>query len=299
MTIQRITIFGGTGFLGRRVVECLLARGLDVRIATRHPRRIQTTKGSAGRPEPVRADVRNADSVARAIEGVQAIMNAVGLYVEHGDETFDAIHVNGARLVAEQAREHGVSRLVHVSGIGSDSTAASPYIRVRGEGEEAVRQVFDGATIFRPSVMCGPDDAFLTTLVGLVRRFPLLPLFGNGETRLQPAFVGDVAEAAAHALAEPQEPEAVYELGGPDVLTYREIIELVAHKTGRKRLLVPVPYAGWRMIVKAAGILPNPPLTEGQVALMKRDNVASPDLPGLRDLRVRPAPVETVLDRML
>lgn len=299
MTIQQVTVFGGTGFLGRRIVERLLARGLEVRIATRHPRRVRIAKESEGRLQPVRADVRDADSIAQAVEGVQAVMNAVGLYAEHGDMTFDAIHVDGARRVAELAREHGVARLVHVSGIGSDPDSASPYIRARGRGEEAVRSAFNRATIFRPSVLFGPDDAFLTTLVGLVRRFPVLPLFGRGEMRLQPAFVGDVAEASAKALAEPEEPKEVYELGGPDVLSYRELVELVARKVKRRRLLLPVPFAGWHMIAKVGGMLPNPPLTVDQVALMRRDNVAAPDLPGLRDLGVDPTSFESVLDQML
>jgi len=299
MTVQRVTVFGGTGFLGRRSVERLLARGLEVRIATRHPQRVQIAEESKGRLQPVRSDVRDTDSVAQAIEGARAVMNAVGLYVEHGDMTFDAIHVDGARRVAELAREHGVARLVHVSGIGSDPDSASPYIRARGRGEEAVRSAFNRATIFRPSVLFGPDDAFLTTLVGLARRFPVLPLFGRGEMRLQPAFVGDVAEASAKALAEPEEPKEVYELGGPDVLSYRELVELVARKVKRRRLLLPFPFAGWHMIAKVGGMLPNPPLTVDQVALMRRDNVAAPDLPGLRELGVDPTSVESVLDQML
>lgn len=301
MNVSRVAVFGGTGFLGRRIVGRLLERpGLEVRAVSRHPERVVAPEGARGRLEAVRADVLDAESIAAAVDGVQAVMNAVGLYVEKGDLTFRAIHRDGAGRVAELSRQHGVQRLVHVSGIGADSQSSSDYVRARGQGEEAVREAFEDATIFRPSVMFGPDDALLNTLVSLVRRLPAIPMFGSGRTRLQPAYGGDVAEAAAEALAGPERPRSLYELGGPEVFSYRDLLSLVMGVAGHRRLLVPVPFFLWDAIAAAGGILPGtPPLTEGQVALMKRDNVAATEAPGLGDLNVQPTDVGTVLEGMV
>ena len=281
-----VTVFGGTGFLGRRIVRSLLARGATVRVAARHPDRAAFPEAS-DRLQRVVADVTDEVSVRAAVEGAGAVANAVALYVERGDATFRAVHLDGARRVAEAAAREG-ARLLHVSGIGSDADAASPYVRARGRGENAVRAACNGATVFRPCVMIGAGDAFLTTLTGLVRRLPVFPLFGDGSTRLQPVFVGDVAEAAATALVGPDQRPGIHELGGPEVQTYRALVELVMRHCGRRRALLPVPFPVWDGLAAASSVLPAPPLTEGQVALMKRDNVADPDLPGLEALGVLP-----------
>ena len=212
-----ITIFGGTGFLGRRIVQALLARGAIVRVAARHPDRIAVSETS-DQLERVAADITDEASVRAAVGGAVAVANAVSLYVERGDATFDAVHLDGARRVAEAAAREG-ARLLHLSGIGSDADAASPYVSARGRGENAVRAACNGAIVFRPCVMIGAGDAFLTTLTGLVRRLPVFPLFGDGSTRLQPAFVGDVAEAAATALAGPDRVRAftARQAGGSDL----------------------------------------------------------------------------------
>ena len=290
-----VTVFGGTGFLGRRIVQALLARGAIVRVAARHPDRA-AFPDAADRLQRVAADVTDEGSVRAAVEGAGAVVNAVALYVERGDATFGAVHLDGARRVAEAAAREG-ARLLHVSGIGSDADAASPYVSARGRGENAVRAACNGATVFRPCVMIGAGDAFLTTLTGLVRRSPVLPLFGDGGTRLQPVFVGDVAKAAATALAGREPHPGLHELGGPDVLTYRALVELVMRHCGRRRALLPVPFPVWDALAAASSVLPAPPLTEGQVALMKRDNIADPDLPGLEALEVHPTPVNVVLRR--
>ena len=249
------------------------------------------------RLQRVTADVTEPASVQAAIRGAGAVANAVALYIERGEATFRAVHLDGARRVAEVAAAEGATRLLHMSGIGSDPSAASPYVRFRGLGEVAVREAFPGATVFRPTVMVGAGDAFLTTLGRLVRRVPVLPLFGAGGTRLQPAYVGDVAEAAASAFAGPDRRPGVHELGGPQVQTYRELVELVMRHYGRRRLLLPVPFPVWEGLAAVSRILPTPPLTEGQVALMKRDNIADPALPGLEALGVTPTPVAKVLRR--
>jgi NADH dehydrogenase len=290
-----VTVFGATGFLGRRIVARCLAHGLCVRVASRHPEALTPPRGAEHRVQALRADVRDAGSVAAASEGASGVVNAVGLYVEKGDATFHAVHVEGARCIARTARREGVGHLLHISGIGVDRQAASPYIRARAEGEAAVRDVFDSTTVFRPSVMFGPDDAFLNTLVSLVRRFPVLPLFGRGRTRLQPVSVENVGEAAAQVLSRPENAAPLYEIGGPEVYSYRELVELIMRRMERRRLLVPVPFLAWDALAAVAGLLPNPPLTEGQVSLLKRDNVAAPDRPGLTALGIVPARLQTVL----
>ena len=295
MPIKRITVFGGTGFLGRRIVACLLARGFVVRVAARRPDRVKNIKGSTGRLEPFRADVRDAASVSAATENAEAVVNAVSLYIERGEATFRAIHVDGAKRVAAAAREQS-ARLVHISGIGADPKSPSPYVRSRGEGELGVREEFGQATIFRPSVMFGPDDAFVTTLTSLLRVLPALPVFGKGRTRMQPVFVGDVADALANALERPDTEGGTYELGGPTIYTYRDLVDVVMRHAGRRRVLIPVPYFIWNVLATAVSILSEPPLTEGQVALMKHDNIASPDIPGLQDLDITPTCFSEVLE---
>jgi NADH dehydrogenase len=290
-----VTVLGGTGFLGRRAVERLAAAGWRVRVACRHPGGAEAGEGRV----PVETDIRDARSVAAALEGARCAVNAVSLYVERGDTTFDAIHVEAAGRVAAAAREAGVSRLVHLSGIGADPSARSAYIRARGEGEGAVRSAFPGATIFRPSVMTGPDDAFLTTLAGIVRRLPVIPLFGRGETRLQPVFVGDVAEAAARALTRAEDPPPLLELGGPEAVRYGDLLRRIAREEGRRRLFLPVPFALWEALAAAVSVLPEPPVTRAQIALMRLDNVADPAQPGLADLGVSPTPLARVLADVL
>ena len=190
-----VTVFGGTGFLGQRVVRRLLDRGHRVRIAARHPNRADRL--SSDHLECIRADVLDPASIGRAVRGAQAVVNAVSLYVEKDDLSFGAVHVHGAREVARAAAEAGVIRMIHVSGIGSDARSGDAYIQARGEGEAAAHEAFPAAVLVRPAVMFGPEDAFLRGIAGLVRRLPFYPLFGRGETRLQPVHVADVAEAVA------------------------------------------------------------------------------------------------------
>ena len=279
MLDRPVVIFGGTGFLGRAVVRTLLSEDLPVRLAARSPGRV---------PEPVeacRADVRDEAGVERAVEGARAVINAVGLYTERAGATFENVHVDGAARVARAARAAGVEHLVHVSGIGARPGAASRYVAARGRGEEAVRAGCPGAVILRPSVLCGPDDAFLRTLEK-VTRLPAIPLFGDGSMRLQPVHVDDVAAASvAAATAEAALPPTL-ELGGADVLTYRAILERVMAHLGRRRPLVPVPFAAWYAIAGLGALLPAPPVTRDQLALLSMDNVAGP--PGFEALQLEP-----------
>lgn len=293
--MEHVTVFGGTGFLGRRIVAQLVTAGARVRVAARHPQGDMVPDGSAGRVEPVVADIREPDSVAAATAGARAVVNAVSLYVEHGDTTFEAIHVDAARRLAEAAQRGGAACFIQLSGIGADPESA--YIRSRGRGEAAVRAACDRSVILRPSVMFGSDDAFLNTLLPLLRRLPVVPLFGQGDTKLQPVCVDDVAAAAVETLRNPEHAQPVYELGGPEIFTYRQLIEALAQRLERRPLLLPLPFALWRLLALPAAALPTPPITESQIALMRRDNVAADDLPGLAALNIAPTGLGTVLAR--
>jgi uncharacterized protein YbjT (DUF2867 family) len=293
-----VTVFGGTGFLGRRVVRHLRDADFTVRIASRHPERSPSLfPGSASNIESVHADINDDGSISAAIRNAVAVVNAVSLYVEHGRNTFHSVHVEAAQRLAKLARQSGVERIAHLSGIGSDPQSTSPYIRSRGEGEEAVRQAFPGVTMIRPAVMFGPGDAFVTPLLKMLRVLPIFPMFGRGQTRLQPAYVEDVAEAIARALRSPNAASA-YELAGPRVYTYEDLLRTIAAGAGKTPLLLPFPFALWRTAGYAAKILPNPPITPSQVELMQVDNVASPATPGFDALGISPQAIEEILPQI-
>jgi len=291
-----VVVFGGGGFLGRRLVDRLSAESVTVRVAVRHPEPARIALRSLGfdRVTVVYADVRDQGSVAAAIAGADAVVDAVSAYVEKGGVTFEAVHVRGAENVAREAVAAGVARFVLVSGIGADRYSSSPYIRSRGRGEVMVQQAFPSATIVRPGAMFGPGDALFATLAELARLLPVLPLIGGG-TRLQPVFVEDVAEAIASILADPGTVGQTYELAGPRVYTLRELVNMTLQLMGKRRLLVAVPFAVAEIQARLFDFLPNPPLTTGQVDLLKVDNVASKTLPGFQDLKIRPRTVEEVL----
>ena len=292
-----VVVFGGGGFLGRRLVDRLSAESVTVRVAVRHPEPARIALRSLGfdRVTVVYADVRDQGSVAAAIAGADAVVDAVSAYVEKGGVTFEAVHVRGAENVAREAVAAGVARFVLVSGIGADRYSSSPYIRSRGRGEVMVQQAFPSATIVRPGAMFGPGDALFGTLAEFARLLPILPLIGGGHTRLQPVFVEDVAEAIASILADPGTVGQTYELAGPRVYTLRELVNMTLQLMGKRRLLVAVPFAVAEIQARLFEFLPNPPLTTGQVDLLKVDNVASKTLPGFQDLKIRPKTVEEVL----
>ncbi|TYL98415.1 complex I NDUFA9 subunit family protein [Bradyrhizobium rifense] len=287
---RTITVFGGTGFLGNRIVCHLRNHEFPVRIASRHPD-VQL--------QSVAANIHDERSVANALVGAYGAVNAVSLYRERGGETFHSVHVEAAPLVAAQARRAGVERLVHVSGIGADAASPSHYIRKRGEGERAVLAEFPDAMIVRPAVMFGPDDAFLSTVLKLLRRLPIYPMFGRGRTRLQPAYVEDVAEAVARIMARAETHPTVFEFGGPTPYSYEQLLRAIAHQAGLAPLLIPIPFAIWHALAWACEILPRPPLTRNQVELMRIDSVSSPEMPGFAELGISPQSIEEILQRML
>jgi NADH dehydrogenase len=247
----------------------------------------------------MRADIRDETAIAAALSGAYGAVNAVSLYLERADATFDSLHVEAAARVARLARDSGVERFIHVSGIGADPTSAAPYIAARGRGEIAVRQVFPGAIVIRPAVMCGPDDAFVTTLVRLLRYLPVYPMFGSGATKLQPVDVEDVAEGIARLLAGAGAGAGTYEFAGARVYTYKELVTNIADRIKAHPRLVPLPFAVWRLLAWGAEFLPGSPLTRNQVALMQRDNVASADRPGLSALGIAPTEIEILVSAII
>lgn len=292
-----VSVFGGTGFLGRRLVRRLAAEGATLRIAVRSPDRAQSVLRAADldRVTVFRADVRDRASVAAAVAGVDAVVNAVSTYVEKGGVTFESVHEQGARTLAQEAAAAGVARLVLVSGIGADPASKSPYIRARGRGELVVRQAFPSATIVRPGAMFGPGDALFGTLADIVRLLPVVPLIGGGRTRLQPVYVEDVAEAIARMLADRGTAGQTYELAGPGVYTLRELVSFALRLIDKRRLLVPVPFAVAEIQARLIEFLPSPPLTTSQVDLLRVDNLASGALPGFRELDIQPKAVEDIV----
>jgi uncharacterized protein YbjT (DUF2867 family) len=295
-----VTVFGGTGFLGRRTVRHLRSRGFLVRIASRHPDRGHRLFGPDDpQLQFVEANIQDERSVADALAGAYGVVNAASLYVEHGQETFHSVHVESAQRVAAQAHRAGVERLVHVSGIGADAASQSRYIRKRGEGELAVRAAFADALFIRPAVMFGTDDAFLTTVLKLLRQLPVYPMFGRGRARLQPAYVEDVAEAIGRIMQQAETPSMIFEFGGPRVYFYEEFLRAVARHAGLAPRLIPVPFAVWQALAWASEMFPSPLLTRNQVELMQIDTVSSPEMPGFVELGISPHSVEAMLQEML
>lgn len=299
MNHRIVTVFGGTGFLGRHVVRHLRANEFSVRIASRHPERGKQLFGDDRGVQSLEVDLSDEDSIAKALDGAYGAVNAVSLYVEHGQETFHSVHVESARRLAAQAKQAGVKRFAHISGIGSDAASPSLYIRKRGEGELAVRAAFSDAILVRPAVMFGQDDAFLTTILKLLRQLPIYPMFGRGLTRLQPAYVEDVAEAITRALQRTETNAITYECGGPRIYTYEEFLRAVAHEAGVRPILVPVPFLAWHVLGWISEIFPNPPVTRNQAELMEVDNVVSGQLPGFSELGITPHPIEEILPALL
>ena len=281
-----IAVFGGTGFLGRRIVRRLAAKGARVRIVSRRPT-LPAWAGEGDMLDLLAADIRDEAAVIRAVQGTDGVVNAVSLYVETRELSFEAVHVEAAALLATAAQAAGVRHFVQISGLGVDEQSPSPYVRARTRGEVAVREAFPGAVMLRPSVIFGHGDAFLSALEG-VTRLPVIPLFGHGGTRLQPVLAEDVAKAAVRVLAGQAGEATVFELGGAEVLSYREIVEGVLRVRRRRRLLLPVPFAAWYAIAYVMKILPSPPLTYDQVVLMEQDNVVGGNQAGFGELGISP-----------
>ncbi|HSU99575.1 MAG TPA: complex I NDUFA9 subunit family protein, partial [Roseiarcus sp.] len=244
------TVFGGSGFLGRYIVRALVGEGWRIRVAVRRPDLAAFLQpiGGVGQIQPVQANLRFPESIAAAVEGATAVVNATGVKAQSGAQTYAAVHVEGASALARAALAAGVSSYVHISGLGSDPNSASPYIASKGRGEDATREARPDAVIMRPSVVFGPEDDFFNRFAALARFLPALPLMGGGETRLQPVYAGDIGRAVAAALAGVAKPRAAYELGGPRIMTLREAAELTLSAVDRRRPLIGLPLAPSRWI---------------------------------------------------
>jgi uncharacterized protein YbjT (DUF2867 family) len=283
---QLVTVFGGSGFVGRHVVRALVKRGYRVRVAVRRPDLAGFLQplGTVGQIHAVQANLRYPDSVAAAVKGAAAVVNLVGILQEGGRQSFTGVQANGARAVAQACAVAGISRLVHVSAIGSARDSRSLYARSKAEGEAAVRVAVPGAIVLRPSIVFGPEDGFFNRFASLARMLPVLPLVGGGATKFQPVFVGDVAEAVARAVEGSVAEGRVYELGGPQVKSFRELVAYVCEVTDRKPMLVSLPFPLARIKARileivntlTLGLMPDAlMLTRDQVALLESDNVVS------------------------
>ena len=288
MTVQSnydtlVTVFGGSGFVGRHVVRALAKRHYRIRVAARRPELAGFLQplGRVGQIHTVQANLRHAGSIAAAVRDADAVVNLVGILYERGRQRFEAVHTFGAEAVALAAAQHG-ARLVHMSSLGASEQSTSAYARSKAAGESAVLAAMPGATIFRPSVVFGPEDDLFNKFAALARMLPVLPLIGGGHTKFQPVFAGDVAAAFAAAVAGETRPGTIYELGGPETFTMREIMAYVLATIERRRLLLPIPF--WLAKVEAAILqfMPKPVLTPDQVELLRSDSIVSDTAAGER-----------------
>jgi NADH dehydrogenase len=296
-----VTIFGGSGFLGRHIVRALANDGWRIRAAVRNPNTAHFLRpmGRVGQIQTVKVNVRDDAAVDAALRGADAAINLVGILWQTGGQRFRALHAEAAERIARTAGSHNVARLIHVSSLGTAPDSPGLYGRSKAEGEERVRRAFPGAIIFRPSVVFGPEDDFFNRFGALARFSPILPLIGGGRTRFQPVYVGDVARAAARALSDPEAAGKTFELVGPEVMTLKDIMRLVLREVHRKRALVPVPFGIARIKAAVLGLFPHPLLTIDQVRMLERDNVVSEGALTLRDLGIAPTAAEAILPSYL
>jgi NADH dehydrogenase len=301
MAQRVVTVFGGSGFIGRHLIGRLAKQGWIVRVAVRRPSQAGFLKplGEVGQITPLRAPVQDPIAVEAAVEGADAAINLVGILYERGKQTFAGVHAGGARTVAEAAAAAGVEHLVQVSAIGADLHAAADYARSKAAGEAAVKTAFPSATIVRPSIVFGPEDDFFNRFAVMARLSPALPLIGGGSTRFEPVYVGDVAQAIAKCVADPACAGKTYELGGPRVYTFKELLQLLLREIRRRRLLVPWPFALAEVQARFLELLPVPPLTRDQLRMLRRDNVVSEGALTLADLGIQPTSVEVILPTYL
>lgn len=300
-----VTVFGGSGFLGRYVVRALTKQGWRVRVPVRRPHTAHELKviGDVGQVQLVQANLRYENSVRRAVEGSDAVINLVAVLFEAGKQKFESLHVNGADNIAGACAEFGVTNFAHISAIGADVDADSDYARTKGEGEALIRQAVPSADILRPSIIFGTEDQFFNRFAAMTSLAPAIPLIGGGETKMQPVFVEDVAEAVAKTITQGTTGQT-YELGGPRVYSLKEMMELMLQVIDRKRFLVPVPWVaagGLGFMGELSGAAPfvDPFLTRDQVKNLKVDNVVAEDAKGFADLGISPETVEAIIPTYL
>ncbi|MGH7098760.1 MAG: complex I NDUFA9 subunit family protein [Stellaceae bacterium] len=301
MRHRRAAVLGGSGFIGRYIVKRLAAQGVVVTVGCRHAEeaRFLQPMGNVGQIAVINLSIGDEALLPDFLAGNDALVNCAGILYERGAQRFDLVHHSGPARLARLAREAGVERLVHLSALGADPRSPSAYARSKAAGEQAVRDAFPTASILRPSVVFGPEDQFFNRLAMMAMIAPALPLIGGGHTRFQPVYVGDVAEAAIRALSEPAAAGRTYELGGPKVYTFRELVELLLAEVRRRRLLIDLPFGLAEFQARLLSLLPAPPLTPDQVELLKRDNIVSAGAMTFETLGIAPTPLEAILPTYL
>ncbi|MCA1935135.1 MAG: complex I NDUFA9 subunit family protein [Asticcacaulis sp.] len=304
LSSRLVTVFGGSGFVGKQVVRALAQKGWRVRVAVRKPTYAYDLKplGTVGQIQVVRCDVRKEADVQAALNGASAVVNLVGILYQTPGASFDAVHRAASKAIAEGAAKLGISDFVQMSALGADAKSSSKYASTKGKAEEAVRAAIPAAVIVRPSVIFGPQDGFFTGLAEQIKTFPVMPSIGGGKTKFQPVYVGDVARAIADTLGNPAFAGQTFELGGPETFTFNELIKYVGEEIQSPRALVWMPFAAASLIGLVGDIsslLIKPLLTSDQVLLLQKDNVASGKLPGLRELGIVPTAVESVVPSYL
>jgi NADH dehydrogenase len=301
MRNRRVCVVGGSGFIGRYVVKRLAECGAVIAAVSRHASEAGFLRpmGDVGQIEPFDAGLDDEAGLTAALEGSSAVISSVGILYERGRQRFQLLHVEGPARLARLAAAAGVRQFVHVSALAADTGSASAYARSKALGEAEVRAAFPAATILRPSLVFGPEDDFFNRFGGLARLSPVLPLVGGGTTRFQPIYVGDVADAAVAALERPEAQGKTYELGGPAVLSFRELMELMLAEIGRRRVLLTLPYGLASVAALFMEFMPKPLLTRDQVTLLQKDTVVTPGAPGLAQLGVTPTALELILPTYL
>lgn len=298
---KKVTIFGGSGLVGRRIVQRLARAGAQIRVGVRDVDQalFLRTMGVVGQVTPIPVNICNYDSVRAACEETDIVINLVGILFEKGSQRFDRIHLRGAENVAKACALHKVHRLIHMSALGANLHSHSRYAKTKGQGEEAVKKIFTDVTILRPSVIFGPEDRFFNYFAQIAVLSPFLPLIGGGKTKFQPVYVGDVADAVIAILNNPQTKSKTFELGGPTVYTLTQIMEFITTTIQRKKIFVSLPFFVSKILGYFLQILPHPPLTSDQVELMKKDSVVSNKAWTFKDLGIQPKDVQAIVPEYL
>lgn len=299
---RRVTVFGGTGFIGRYVVKRLAERGNVITVASRYAMRATYLQplGDVGQITLINTNIQDETAIDRVVKNADCVLNLVGILAEGGKQRFESIQNQGATLIAKRAMAAQVGHFVHVSAIGADTHASSVYARTKGLGEDGIRAAFPNATILRPSIVIGSEDQFFNRFAEMAQMLGFLPLIGGGYTEFQPVYVADVADAVLACLDQPQAQGRVYELGGPHRASFKDLMRLLAQEIDRPNLpLIEIPFGLATFMARFAELLPNPPLTRDQIILLQKNNVTSPSMPGFADLGITPTAIEAIIPNYL
>ena len=301
LSSSTIAVIGGTGFIGRQIVEVLARQGARIKILARNADRAKFLKpmGDVGQISITSGSALDDDALTRIIEGCDTVINTIGILAESGSQRFNALQAELPARIAKIANANGVKSIVHLSAIGADLNSSSIYARTKAQGEQGLMAEFPKAVILRPSLVFGTGDGFFNRFASMAVMAPGLPVIGGGKNKVQPVYVGDIAQAVLAVLTHKKSEGKIYELGGPQVMTFREAMAYIIKQIKRKRLLLPVPHGVMTLAATAMSILPAAPVTRDQLNLLKVDNVASADLPGLEELGIQPTPIDLIVPSYL